>query len=728
MARGSGREAMGKSRFIGVGAVALIAIALSGCQGVASGGAASGVTDERLAAADTGGGDWVTHGGTYEEQRFSRLDQINAGNVNRLGLAWSHEFDTNRGQEATPIVVDGTLYTTTAWSKVYAFDAATGALKWSFDPRVPGARGVSACCDVVNRGVAVYEGKVYVGTLDGRLIALDAGTGREVWSKVTVDQSKPYTITGAPRIVNGRVLIGNGGAEYGVRGYVSAYNADTGNLDWRFYTVPPGPGAPADNAASDPQIEQMRATWSGDWTRFGGGGTVWDAIVYDRQFNQILIGVGNGSPWNHRLRSEGRGDNLFVSSVVALDADTGRYKWHYQGTPGETWDFTQTQNIILAQLNIEGQPRHVMMQAPKNGFFYVIDRSNGRLISAENFVPQTWTTGVDMATGRPIEAPNARFQNGPFLSMPSALGAHNWMPMAFSPDTGLVYLPAQEIPMAYTDDPGFQGREGGWNLGVSYMANPVPDDPATFRAIRAMLKGQLVAWDPIRQREVWRVQYDGPWNGGVLATHGDLVFQGNAHGQLRAYGARDGRQLWSFDAGTGIVAPPISYRIGNVQYVAVMAGYGGAFPLSAAFVDNPRPMPNGRLLVFRLDGNTAYQVPRIPQPAATVVSDQFTPAQLARGTVLYESTCSVCHGPSAMSSGVLPDLRRVASLASGDAWKSVVIDGALQERGMASFARYLSSADAEAIRAYVAHRAGILRASEAARPAAGGGATTPRTR
>lgn len=691
-------------------------LALTGCGGAI--GAGAPVVDEaRLTSAADHPDDWVTHGGTYEEQRFSRLNQITAENVNTLGLAWSHEFDTNRGQEATPIVVDGVMYTTTAWSKVYAFNAATGEPLWSYDPEVPGEAGFNACCDVVNRGVAVYDGKVFFGTIDGRLIALDAATGRPVWSKVTVDQSKPYTITGAPRVVKGRILIGNGGAEYGVRGYVSAYDADSGDLDWRFYTVPPAPGAPADGAASDSVIERARATWSGDWGEFGGGGTVWDAIVYDREFNQILIGVGNGSPWNHRIRSEGKGDNLFISSVVALDADTGEYKWHYQGTPGETWDFTQTQPIILADLTIDGRPRKVMMQAPKNGFFYVIDRSNGQLISAENFVPQTWTTGVDMATGRPIEAPGARYENGTFLALPSALGAHNWHPMAYSPDTNLVYLPAQEVPFAYANDANFAARPGGWNPGIDFLANGVPDDPAQFRAIRALLKGQLIAWDPVRQREVWRVQYDGPWNGGVLATHGNLVFQGNAHGQFQAFAANDGRKLWSFEAGTGIIAPPVSYSVDGVQYVAVMAGYGGAYPLSSSYVDNPRPMPNGRLLVFKLGASAPYSVTPIPNPPAVEVSGTFTPAQVTRGQQLYESSCGVCHGPAGMSSGVLPDLRRRPSLTDADAWKGVVIDGALQDRGMRSFARYLTPADAEAIRAYVAGRARLLREREGA-PAA----------
>ena len=690
-------------------ATALVALAACNKPGDSP---ASKVDDARLAAAGSETGNWLTHGGTYEEQRYARLDKINADTVGTLGLAWSAEFDTNRGQEATPIVVDGVLYTTTAWSKVYAFDAKTGKQLWAHDPKVPGEAGVNACCDVVNRGVAVYEGKVISGTIDGRLIALDAATGKELWSTVTVDQSKPYTITGAPRIVNGKVLIGNGGAELGVRGYVSAYDADNGKLAWRFYTVPPAPGAPADGAASDPIMEKARATWSGDWGKFGGGGTVWDAIVYDKEFNQVLIGVGNGSPWNHKIRSAGKGDNIFLSSVVALDAETGAYKWHYQGTPGETWDFTQTQPIILADLTIDGAARKVMMQAPKNGFFYVIDRKDGKLISAKGFVPQTWTTGVDMATGRPIENPAARYDKANFIMTPSALGAHNWHPMAFSPKTGLVYLPAQEIPFNYMDDPGFKGRDGGWNIGVNWLANPVPETPGDFKALRALLKGQLIAWDPVAQKEVWRVQYDGPWNGGVLATAGNLVFQGNAKGEFAAFSADKGKKLWSFDAGTGVIAAPISYAADGEQYVAVMAGYGGAYPLTAAFVDNPRPMPNGRLLVFKLGAKTPYSVPKMENPPAVVVTDTFAPAQVAEGQAIFESTCGVCHGAAAVSSGVLPDLRRSGNLASKENWNGIVIGGALKDRGMASFAKYVTAQQAESVRGYVAVQAKKLAATE----------------
>ena len=684
--------------------VATLAL-LSAC---GSGSKDGGVTGKRLDEAASETQSWLTYGGTYEEQRYSGLTALTAETVGGLGLEWAHEFDTARGLEATPLVADGVIYTTTSWSKVHALDAVTGKLLWSYDPKVPGETGFKACCDVVNRGAALYDGKVYVGTLDGRLIALDAKTGQLVWSVVTLDQSKPYTITGAPRIVKGRVLIGNGGAEYGVRGYVTAYDAGTGKQVWRFYTVPPAKGAKPDGAASDEIIAKMQATWDGDYSKFGGGGTVWDAIVYDKEFNQILIGVGNGSPWDHRIRSNGKGDNLFISSVVALDADNGKYKWHYQGTPGESWDFTQTQPIVLASLKINGADRKVMMQAPKNGFFYVIDRSNGKLISAKNFVAQNWTSGVDMKTGRPMEIAGSRYDKGAFVALPSGHGAHNWQPMAYSPKTNLVYIPAQEVPMAYQSDAPFVAREGGWNLGVNLAINTLPDDKAGLKAVRAILKGYLIAWDPIQQKEIWRVDHGGPWNGGVLATAGDLVFQGNAKGEFNAFAAASGKKLWSFDSKIGIVAPPISYSVGGKQYVAVMAGYGGGYGVASPFTENMGPRPNGRLLVFALGGKAPYQVERTDPGPAVVVKTVWSPATVAKGGQIFETTCSVCHGGTARSSGVLPDLRRSPVLANQQLWQDVVHDGALKQNGMAGFSKWLSRDDVEAVRAYVAGRSKVL--------------------
>jgi len=669
----------------------------------------SGVTDTaRLEGAASEPQNWLTYGGTYEEQRFSGLTSINAKTVGNLGLSWAHEFDTARGLEATPLVVDGVLYTTTDWSKVFAFDAESGKLLWSYDPKVPGETGFRACCDVVNRGPAFYDGKLFVGTLDGRLIALDAKTGSLLWSTVTVDQTKPYTITGAPRVVKGRVLIGNGGAEYGVRGYVSAYDAATGKLAWRFYTVPPAKGAKPDGAASDAIIAKMQATWDGDWGKFGGGGTVWDSIVYDRDFNQVLIGVGNGSPWDRRIRSNGKGDNLFISSVVALDADTGAYKWHYQGVPGESWDFTQTQSIILASLKIGGKDTKVMMQAPKNGLFYVIDRSNGKLVSAKNFVPVNWTTGVDMKTGRPVENPAARYEKAVFVASPSGHGAHNWQPMAYNPQTQLAYIPAQEVPLAYISDKPFVARPGGWNLGVNLAINTLPDDKAALKAVRAMLKGYLIAWNPVEQKEAWRVDLGGPGNGGVLTSAGGLVFAGTAKGTLNAYSAVTGKPLWSFDAGIGIIAPPITYAVNGKQYVAIMAGYGGGYGLPAAFAELAGPRPNGRLLVFALGDKAPYKVER-RAPAPPVLATDVWPAEtVAKGAVLYGNTCAVCHGGGVLGSGVLPDLRRSGALADKVVWQSIVHDGALKDNGMVAFSKWMTPADIEAVRAYVAGRARLL--------------------
>jgi quinohemoprotein ethanol dehydrogenase len=693
-------------------------------EGEAAGTGAARVDAGRLANAAADPANWLTHGGTYAEQRFANLDQINADNVGKLGLAWSYDLDTNRGQEATPLIIDGTMYTTTAWSKVVALDAATGKVKWTYDPEVPMERGQAACCDVVNRGLAAYDGMVFLGALDGRLIALDAATGKVRWSTQTFDQSQPYTITGAPRVVKGKVIIGNGGAELGVRGYVTAYDAATGKKVWRFYTIPGDPAKGPDGEASDPVLRAKAGdTWSGKYWQAGGGGTVWDAIVYDQELDKLYIGVGNGTPWNHQVRSDGKGDNLFLSSVVALDPDTGAYQWHYQGTPGETWDFTQTQPIILATLPIDGRNRKVLMQAPKNGFFYVIDRETGKLISAKGFVPQTWTKGVDMATGRPIEVPEQRFRKDTMaLVAPSALGAHNWHPMAFSPKTGLVYLPAQEVPFAYQSDPKYTHKPGAWNIAVIAALNAPPNNAEQTRAIRASLKGQLLAWDPVKQKEAWRVQYDGPWNGGALATAGNLVFQGNARGQFQAFDASNGQPKWSFDAQTGVIAGPVSYKVGNTQYVAVMAGYGGAYPLSTGLPDGPqRIQPNGRVLVFKLGGTAKlppYDAPELAPPNPP--KDNFTAAQIAQGGSIYEGNCGVCHGGGARSSGLVPDLRRSGALTDAETWAGVVHGGILRERGMVSFAKWFSKDEVEAIRAYVGVQAKFLATEEGAKLAAKG--------
>ncbi len=686
-------------------------LVLASSSSVADNGEPARIDQARLDAAASDADNWLTYGRTNAEQRFSELVQVNDGNIGQLGLAWAVELDTARGQEATPIVVDGIMYTSTAWSKVLALDAATGKVLWQFDPQNQGSKGAHACCDVVNRGVAVWKGRVYVGTIDGRLIALDARSGAKVWDVVTVDQEKPYTITMAPRVVRDKVIIGNSGAELGVRGYVSAYDTATGKLVWRFYTVPGNQADGPDGAASDDAIEKLaRPTWFGnEYWKLGGGGTVWDSVVYDQELNQLLIGVGNGSPWNQKYRSEGKGDNLFLASIVSVDPDTGKYKWHYQLNPGETWDFTASQQIMLADLTIDGRSRKVLMQAPKNAFFYVIDRTNGKLISAQPYAPQNWADRIDLATGRPVEKPNVRYTEGPAMVLPSGIGAHAWMPMSYSPRTGLVYIPAMEYPLIYGDAKPFEIHPGRWNTGVSFLdPPPLPGLPADMdarrAALHAMIRGKLVAWDPVAQKARWEVQRDWPWNGGTLATAGNLVFEGTAHGEFEAYSADKGARLWSFQTHRGVLAGPITYRVHGEQYIAVMAGYGGSMGMASASDFEKRKMPNGLIVAFKLAGKAqlpAYTPVPLNKPSPS--SENFTPAQTATGNKFYFMYCTICHGGP-----VNPDLRRSALLKEKDAWQKVVIDGALSQNGMAGFAAYLKPEEAEGIRAYLNQEATVL--------------------
>jgi quinohemoprotein ethanol dehydrogenase len=694
-------------------AVAIVTAIAAGCG--PAGPAA--VNEARIARADSEPGNWMSHGRTYTEDRYSLLDQINTENVAQLGLAWSYELRVPRGAEATPIVVDGVMYVTSAWSIVYALDAATGRELWVYDPEVPHERGASACCDVGNRGVAVWNRRVYAGTLDGRLIALDARDGSKVWEAVTVDQSRPYTITGAPRAARGLIFIGNGGAEYGVRGYVSAYDANTGELRWRFYTTP-NPREP-DEAASDSVRDAALATWNpgaGAWLESGGGGTAWDALVYDRETDTLWIGVGNGSPWNREIRSpsiEGRNnDNLYLSSVVGVDPDTGAYKCHYQETPGETWDYTATQPIILTTLSIEGRERRALLHAPKNGFFYVIDRDDCGLISAGSIATQTWASGVDLATGRPIENPDARYVSSTAIVLPSPFGAHNWHPMSMSRQTGFVYIPVQEMAQDYTSDPAFVYRPGRWNTGAVHA--PLPQDRATRAAIRNSMRGFLLAWDPVNQREAWRVDLGAPWNGGTMATAGGLVFQGMLDGRFRAYDARTGAQLWEFDNQAATMGGPVAYEVDGEQYVASLASYGTLYflPVGIGVANPPSEPVNGRVNVFRIGGTAtlpARELVRVetPRPPAIRANAQT----IARGVGAYAQFCMVCHGLGVVSGGVLPDLRRAPSLQDAGVWRDTV-HGARAANGMPDFTPWVNDSDAEAIRAYVASEAAALYAEE----------------
>jgi alcohol dehydrogenase (cytochrome c)/quinohemoprotein ethanol dehydrogenase len=655
------------------------------------------------------GGDfdnWLTTGRTYDEQRHSPLARINDSNVGTLGLAWYADLDTARGQEATPLVIDGTIYISTAWSMVKAYEGRTGKLLWSYDPQVPRETLVKACCDAVNRGLAAWGDKLFVGTLDGRLVALDRNTGKPVWSVVTVDQSKHYTITGAPRVIKGKVIIGNGGAEFGVRGYVSAYDVRDGKQLWRFYTVP---GNPANGFEGD-YLKAASKTWKGEYWKLGGGGTVWDAMAYDPELDLLYIGVGNGSPWNQAYRSPGGGDNLYLASIVALKPDTGEYVWHYQTTPGETWDYTATQHIMLADLPIGGQVRKVLMQAPKNGFFYVIDRATGKLISAKNYTNITWATGIDMNTGRPIENPEARFDKTgkPWVSIPGPAGAHSWHPMSFDPKRGLVFIPVIDAGFPYFPEANWKPAAMGFNVGIDMSAGAMPADVAARGAALDSTKGALVAWDPVRQAERWRVQYAGPWNGGVLSTAGNLVFQGTASGRFVAYHSADGRELWSTDAQTGVVAAPATYSIDGEQYIAVLAGWGGAWALSPGVLSTKSGVIRNvsRLLVFKL-GGTAKLPPTPKWTEAPLDPPAFrgTPKQVSEGSYLFGRFCGTCHGDAAVSGTIVPDLRRSAALENPQTWKQVVIDGILKDNGMVSWGKVMNAQQADSIRHYVISRA-----------------------
>jgi quinohemoprotein ethanol dehydrogenase len=679
-----------------------MAIATGAPQAAVTAGAASAASDASASQAFDRD-DWLSVGRTTANEDFSPLTAINESNVNKLSLAGYYDIPTHYGQEATPLAINGRLYFSTDWSIVKAVDGRTGTLLWSFDPHARRAL-VKGCCGPVSRGVAYWRGRVFVGALDGRLIALNAKNGRKIWEVQTTDPALPYTITGAPLVADGKVIIGNGGADMGpVRGYVSAYDTTTGQLVWRFYTVPGHPAEP-DGYASDLVLRRLAApTWHGQYWNHAGGGTVWNGMSYDPHLDLLYVGTGNGAPWNEGLRSQGQGDNLFTCSILALKPETGRYVWHYQTTPGDAWDFDADEQMTLADLRIDGRMRRVLMQASKNGFFYVLDRATGKLISARGYVSMSWSRGIDSKTGRPIVAPQARYfdTNGSFIGTPSAFGAHSWQSMAFSPATGLTYFSAQQLPLVYSRGDAVYGRLKE-NLGVRIGLDDSPHAPR--------ITGWLVAWNPVTQRQAWHIAEPEPFNGGVLATAGGLVFQGDAAGQFAAYAATSGHKLWTFPAQSGIVAAPIAYEDGGSEYIALLAGWGGGFVMSGG-ARTGRIGPN-RLLIFKLRGQA--KLPTAPPaglPALHPPTAVQSASEIATGQVEYSTYCSRCHGANAVSGGDVPDLR-YSSFLGDDIWFRIVLHGLLADNGMADFSSVLDRRRTQAIRAYVIDQAQKTAASE----------------
>jgi quinohemoprotein ethanol dehydrogenase len=636
--------------------------------------------------------DWTATGGVADESGFSRLDQVNTANIGRLGLTWSLDLPGEVTLEATPLAVDGVIFFSGSYAAVYAVDAASGKLLWKYDPqtwkRNPMAMHFSFGA---NRGVAYEKGKVFVAAIDGRLIALDAKTGREIWVAQSVPQGMYNPSTGAPRTMNGKVIIGNAGADFGARGFVTAFDAATGKLLWRFFTVP---GSPEQNKG-DPAMEAAAKTWTGEWWKTGTGGTVWNGMTFDPEFNRIYLGVGNAGPYDPSIRSPGGGDNLYTSSIVALDADTGKYLWHYQETPRDSWDYKATPNIIATTLNLDGKSRKVLLHAPTNGFFYVLDRETGRLISAEKATRVTWAKGIDLKTGRPIEEPNIRYETGETKIWPGTIGGHNWQAMSFSPVTGLVYIPMHQIGARFYRR-GEQTQNAFNVMGL--MLEPIVEAPGDG-------KGSLVAWDPVSQKARWTVQHEYLWNGGTLATAGGLVFQGKADGSFDAYDAGNGKRLWQFNAGLGIISAPMSFSRGDKQYISILVGYGGTTAAYGKFMDvgwkygrQPR-----RLLTFSLDSKA--KLPTTPGRDMTVkaLDDPklvLNESDVAAGRALFIQ-CAACHGVGLQSTGTPgPDLRESAIALELASFQALLKEGPLMERGMPRF-EMLSDQQVRQLHSYI---------------------------
>jgi quinohemoprotein ethanol dehydrogenase len=681
--------------------------------------AASSTIDNAALNDEADGRNWAAYGRTFSESHYSPLTEINRETVSRLNLAWTLDLDVTN-PISTPLAVDGVLYVAAGYSLVHAVDAKTGKLLWRYDPEVAKVAGKKLRTGWGIRGLAYWKGRVYVGTHDGRLLALDAKKGTLDWSVQTLDPNDGTFISGPPRVFNDKVIIGFGGADFGpVRGYVTAYDTATGKQLWRWWTVPGDPAKGFENEA----MEMAAKTWTGEWWKYGGGGTVWNAMTYDPELNRIYLGTGNGGPWNWKIRSPAGGDNLFLSSVVALDADTAKYVWHYQTTPGDSWDYDSAMDMTLATLDIGGAPRKVILHAPKNGFFYVIDRTNGKLISAEKLGKVTWAEKVDLATGRPVVAPGARYENGPATLWPSFQGVHNLYPQSFSPKTRLVYVPTIEMPAPF----GGEVDVKDWHplpSSIQYTGFPTTDGDVPADAGKSF----LVAWDPVKQRASWQQPTPGPHNGGTLATAGDLVFQGQADGYVMAYDAATGRRLWQVYVGTAALGTPITYQVGKQQQLTILAGplhgAAGATGSSAARFGWDSRLHPRRLLTFVLDGKA--KLPPTPPPAFAAPldgTDMQVDEALVREGVQQWSRCRSCHAPGAVAGGTAPDLRASQIPLNAAGFASTVRTG-IEARGMPRFAE-LTDHELEALRHYIRYRARLVTRPNGAPPPAAPAAPPP---
>ena len=676
----------------------LLMLALAGTVTADAAPPRTAVDDQRLKQADAESSSWLMDGRNYQAQRYSPLAKINEHNVQQLGLAWFQDLDTYRGVEGTPLMVDGVLYNTSAWNITSAYDARTGKPLWTFDPQVPRQWGRYACCEPVARGLAFWQHTLIMATLDGRLIALNARTGKPLWTVQTFGPEWPYSITGAPRVFDGKVVIGNGGSDYGARAFVAAYDANNGKLLWRFYTVPGDPTLGHEDTA----MAMAAKTWHGEWWKLGGGGGAWDSIAYDPELQLVYFGTGNGSPLAQQHRSPGGGDNLFLCSIVALDVRTGEYRWHYQEVPGEEWDYDCTQSLVQAELTVAGHARRVLMQASKDGYFYVLDRATGQLLSANNFVPVTWSRGIDPVSGRPQIDPAARLAPEPVLLTPGPGGGHNWFPMAYNPNTQLAYFPAYENWFVYALDPSFVPKAFRSNAGWGGYSGAALQRRIELQKQAPPDQAWLVAWDPVKQSAAWKVALPRHGNGGVLTTAGNLVVEGTTRQTLSIFRATDGKLLWEMPIQSAPVAGPITYELDGVQYIAVNAGWGGGAAQIERGEGTAANRAAARLLVFKLGGKR--QLP--PLAAAAAIPDppplRATEATVQRGAELFANTCAQCHGQ--LARGGVKDLRYMDSQTHAS-FNDIVLKGLREKKGMANFSNLLTLDDAEAVHAYVIARA-----------------------